>query len=224
MRLICHLSMMSFVCLSLVAEEYKIGEEYVLPLKYPKFSVSGNYDLGRHFHGFADQGLRFKLPNQFGGSLAFEAGLYEYFNAGAQLTFNIPGTTGVPIQLGLSLFAKPYLPLNQRCSLFARVGAGISAAQGNMKSWLMKSSPEVAAPELERVYGEHGFFNTAYGGNAFMTLGIELFPWQLFGFALEGGFRSEIWSERGATDPKVPNNFNYFTYEFPLTLMIHIIL
>jgi hypothetical protein len=198
----------------------------VEPVKYPKFSVALNYNMERNFSGLADKKLRIALANEIGALLTFEAGLYKYFNAGAQLSFGIPPNLSVPLHLGLGLFAKPYFPLGERCSFFSRLGLGISASQGGMKAWLAEKSQRPGASEIKNFFGENQYFDTAFGANAHVSVGFEYFPWPLFGFALEGGVRADIFRERGLAknNKDAPPNFDYVTYEFPLALMIHVIL
>ena len=133
-----------------------------------------------------------------GVNLAFETGLYKYFNAGAQLSFGIPRSLEEPLHLGLGLFAKPYFPIGDRCSIFSLAGAGLSAAQNSMKTWLSERHKQ----EIERVYLYSDYYNTAFGGNVYLSVGIEYFPWPLLGFAFAGGVRAELWRERGLTTQK----------------------
>lgn len=203
-----------------------ITPEEVKPVKYPKFSIALNYNLKRHFQSFADKKLGILLVNEVGVILAFEAGLYKYFNAGAQLSFGIPPSLDVPLHLGLGLFAKPYYPMGPRFSFFSRLGLGISASQGGMKAWLLEKSQRPGASQIKHVFGENKYFGTAFGGNAHVSLGVEYFPWPLLGFALEGGVRADIFRERGLPENSndAPKHFDYITYEFPVSLMMHLIL
>ncbi len=112
----------SFSCSALSLEHpLFIDVEEVKSVEYPKFSVALNYNFERNFHGFADKSLRIGLGYEVGAILAFEAGIYKYFNAGAQLSFGIPPNLEVPLHLGLGLFAKPYFPIGDRCSVFTRI-------------------------------------------------------------------------------------------------------
>ncbi len=45
------------------AQNFGIGDEYVEPLRYPKFSVSRVYQFDRKFNGFADDSLRYDLES-----------------------------------------------------------------------------------------------------------------------------------------------------------------
>lgn len=203
-----------------------IDVEEVRSVHFPKFSVAINYNLERNFHGFADKSLRLNLGYEIGAILAFEAGIYNYFNAGAQLSFGIPPNLDVPLHLGLGLFAKPFFPINEHCSIYSRMGGGISASQGGMKAWLINKSQNPKASEINRVFGENNYYTTAFGGNAHVSIGIEYFPWPLFGLALEAGVQADVFRERGlAKNSKdAPKHFDFVIYEFPLTLMAHIIL
>jgi hypothetical protein len=202
------------------------GDEAVVPIKYPKFSITATYSMARRFYGFADKNIHFGLFNQLGGILSFEAGLYNYFNAGAQLSFGIPKDFEEPIHLALSLFMKPYVPLGKCSSFFSRIGGGISGSQGGMQRWLSKQQTLSGTSEIRRIFPEGKYYNTSFGGNFYINIGLEYFPWPLFGFALEGGVRAEIWRERGLAEknPEAPRNFDYITYEFPLGITVQIIL
>jgi len=216
--LILYLWVFSHSALSLEHPLFITVDE-VKPIEYPKFSVALNYNFERNFHGFADKSLRIGLGYELGAILAFEAGIYKYFNAGAQLSFGIPPNLQVPLHLALGLFVKPYFPLGDRCSIFSRIGAGISASQGGMKAW-------IKAPEINRIFGKNQYYATAFGGNAHASIGIEYFPWPLFGFAFEGGVQADLLRERGVpkNSANAPRHFDFVIYEFPLTLMAHIIL
>lgn len=234
-KVIIYILLVYWPALSVLAgDEVGIGQETVRPLKYPKFSLSGDYNIGKRFLGFADSGLRFNLPPRFGAALSFEAGLHKYFNAGALVGFNIPTDIvryGEPLHYRLSLFAKPYFSLSDRIGFFARVGGGISASSGSMNGWLARF-PD-AKTKLQSVYrGAHYSFSS-FGGNAFATLGLEFFPVSRVGLALEAGIRADIFyakkeEYRGFSDegtkPSGPSWLSYLLYEFPLGLTLHIIL
>lgn len=218
-------------------EELALGEETIKPLKYPKFSLSADYNLNRKYHGFADSSLRINLENRLSAALSFEAGLYKYFNAGALVGFNIPTgiAKGEPLHYRLDLFAKPYVALGERFSLFSRLGAGISAAQGNLLQYLSQKNDSNQAT-LQKVFLGTQYEHFAFGGNAFAVAGFEYFPWSRFGLVFEAGMRAEIlrnnksthqWgreklAERGVKE--APSSFSYLIYEFPIGLMLHIIL
>src|SRR5690348_7667450 len=89
------------------SQEIAIGEEKILPVRYPKASIQFDYNIKRKFHGFADPKLNFDLKDQFSINLSFEAGLLKYFNAGGIFGLDIEK----PMSFRLSLFAKPYLAI-----------------------------------------------------------------------------------------------------------------
>lgn len=224
-----------WLSLPLIGEsEVPLGEETIQPLKYPKFSLSMDYNLGRKFHDFADPKLREDLANQFGGALSFEAGLYEYFNAGAIFSVNMAKLTKLePLHIRLSLFGKPYIALTDRFGVFGRVGAGISSAISvfAMNGYLSQEGSSTIKRELKRVYKEGSYSMIAYGANTFASLGVEYFPFSRFGLALEAGIRAEFFRASKTnnlftrkTDARAPSALCYMIYEFPISLMLHIIL
>jgi len=217
------------------AEPLGIGQEKVIPIMYPKFSLTGDYSMARKFIGLADSKLRENLDNEFGSALSFEAGLYKYFNAGALFSFNMPTniTKSLPFHLRLSLFAKPLIPLGERVSFFSRVGGGISSiiCHPSLNYKLAAKGSEAIRAEIERVYDEQSYDAFGFGGNAFASIGIEYFPFSRVGLALEGGIRAEIVSAKKNPPPPrmppkqaTPNWLSYFVYGFPVSLTLQIIL
>lgn len=215
-------------------EPIAIGQETIIPIYYPKFSLGGDYNVGRKFHGFRDEKLREKLGNEISTSLSFEAGLLKYFNAGALIGFNVPNFKLLePLHVRLALFGKPFIGLGERVSLFSRMGVGIGWALclPGMKRYLEMEGSSMIKEELKRVY-EDGTYNfLGLGLNTLLTAGIEYFPWSRVGFAFEGGIRAEFLTAKktkpllgGEISATAPKWFNYMIYEFPLGLMVHIIL
>jgi hypothetical protein len=221
----------------LAKDDLDLGSEYIKPLKYPKFSISADYNMFRRFHGFADSGLRYKLDNNFGVALSFETGLYKYFNAGAIFAANIPTeiTKSEPLHMRFALFAKPYYPITKNFSVFSRVGGGISTTIGSMIERLRGfNSPELN-PSLERVYQGQRYALMGPGILGMATVGVEYFMFSRFGLAFETGIRVEAFYvskgseliERfaGANRAGVgKNSFTYMIYEIPLMLTLHVIL
>jgi len=216
-------------------DDLDLGSEYIKPLKYPKFSISTDYNMFRRFHGFADSGLRYKLNNNFGVALSFETGLYKYLNAGAIFAANIPTEFTEPLHLRFALFAKPYYPITKNFSVFSRLGGGISTTIGSMMERLRGfNSPELS-PSLQRIYNgqQYGLMGPGIFGMA--TVGVEYFPFSRFGLAFETGLRLETFYvskgseliERYAGANKAGagrNSFTYMVYEMPLMLTLHVIL
>lgn len=217
--------------------EAGIGEEYITPLSYPKFSILGDYDMARNFYGFADPSLRYKLGGQhFGAGMSFEAGLCQYFNAGAFFSIDSAhlDPEGEPILMRFALFGKPYLPLGDRFGIFARVSGGIASSlmmSGDMKAYLRYIQPDALA-DLARVYKGQPYTSGHYGGMGSATIGIEYFPFSRMGVALEWGIRASIYRTSrnmlflGKVNdvPGAPNAFNFMIYEMPLSLTLQAIL
>lgn len=183
------------------AEEIKIGEEYIEPLKYPKFSLGLDYALNSQARKLEKSAPINKIEREFAGLLSIETGLYKYLNGGALFSINFPAKKD-PMRVRLALFAKPYIPLGERFSLFARLGGGLGG-------WLVGGSPGAAT-------------------NFLATVGLEVFPFSRFGIALEGGWRGEVvmvnTTEHGTDGPSKQSTSFFFAHEIPLSLNLHIIL
>lgn len=183
------------------SEEVEIGKESIEPLNYSKFSLASEYSSLRRQKNFADVGPTSELPNQFAFALLFEAPLYKFMNAGGIFSVNIPPTLTHPIHLRLALFAKPFIPMGERFSLFARAGGGIGAM----------------------------FAGIAVGGgvHALTNVGIEYFPFSRLGIAVEYGVRAELMraSLLDLGKDKEQGDAKYLiSYEMPLTLSINLVL
>lgn len=138
-----------------------------------------------------------------------------------------------PLHLRLSLFGKPYFALNNRFAVFGRLGMGISSAMTplGMKFYLEQKSSDQTLMALNRVYKQGSYSAFAAGGNVIASLGVEYFPFSRVGIAFEAGIRAEIFRASRTqnlltrkTDTKAPLSFWYMTYEYPISLMLHIIL
>ncbi len=214
------------------AQNFGIGDEYVEPLRYPKFSVSGVYQFDRKFNGFADDSLRYDLKSKFDTILSFEAGLLKYFNAGALFGAGISGF-GQPIQFRFGLFAKPYYGFGDRVAIFGRFAGGLAIE-------MHMGIPGAARTYYgtlnqindQRIFKNQVYDGPSYGGFGSATIGIEVFPFSRFGIAIEGGIRGTVLHSSknwpGVTKNKdladVPSSFNYLLYEFPLMATLHFIL
>jgi hypothetical protein len=222
------------------AEEFGIGEEYIEPLKYPKFFLTADYAFGRSFHGFDDKALRYELDKSKNVAIGFEAGLLKYLNAGAMLSFNIPEFRRLePVHYRFAFFAKPFYQFTNNFGVFARFGAGISSTLGLIKYHLIYNHHERAAV-LERVYKNQNYSEFGPGALGMATVGLEYFPLSRFGISLEAGFRAEaFYLEKGGLIEALgdeigpgkinragmgPNSFTYMIYEWPVALTLHIIL
>lgn len=231
--------MASLISCTLVAlDEVGIGQEYVTPLSYPKFSLSADHSISRHYQSFADSSFRLKLPNRFGTALSFETGLLKYLNAGALFTASMSQfmAKDEPIDLRLGLFIKPLIPIGNRFALFSRAALGGSLPLGmfqkNPISFLGNVSEEFR-PTYETVYKGQNYQGSPYGGFGSAAIGIEFFPISRLGLALEWGIRSDFitmsrknsLANKGPEDkPGAPQSFNYMMYEMPLMLTLHAIL
>jgi hypothetical protein len=180
------------------ADEVAIGKERIEPLKYPKFSLTYEYDFFRKMRTLGDDASTSDLRNQQGIALSFEASLYKYLNAGAAFTVNIPSILKDPVHLRLALFAKPFIPLGERFDLFARLGFGL----GGMLAGLAAGAAVHSAG----------------------SVGIEYFPWSRLGLALEYGLRAELIRLTAITDKENSNAKWLAIYETPVAMTLHLIL
>ncbi len=236
-KLLCIITFL-FCCISNLYAETKMDleEEFIKPLRYPKFSIMGDYNLVRHFHGFADKALRHSLENYFGATLAFESGLYKYLNAGALFSFTIPQSLKDSAHMRFALFAKPYIPITNNFSIFTRFGGGLTSSAGS--SILLKlndyKSPAFTSA-LMRIYEGQQYSSFAPGALAMASIGFEYFPFSRLGLLFEAGIRAEIFyaskgdmlleSALGKNDAsKGLKALAYMTYEVPLALTLNIIL
>lgn len=216
---------------SMLAQDYGIGKEYIAPLHYPKFSITGEYEVNRKFHGFADPSLRMDLERRFDGTLSMEAGLFKYFNAGANFGGSIQSFKK-PVHLRLGLFAKPILPLGERFAFFARLQAGISVDLAFYPAAMEFYSSFDNDGNFTRVYKGQRYAGLPFSGFGSATAGIEFFPFSRLGFALEWGIRATLLHTRRymplVSDPPIvkgaPDSFNFMTYELPVMATLHIII
>lgn len=219
------------------AQDDMLGQEFIKPLKYPKFSLSGDYNLLRRFHGFADPALRANLKNAFGATLSFETGLYKYFNAGALFSAFIPAEflKSEPVHIRFALFAKPYYPITNNFAVFGRITGGISTAMGMMMGYIGETHSSDLNQALRKVYQGQQYSLMAPGIVGSATIGLEYFPFSRFGLAFETGIRVETFfvlkgnaliehfTEKNQSGVG-PRSFNYMVYEIPLALTLHFIL
>lgn len=215
---------------ALCAQE-SIGEEIVVPLNFPKFSLTGEYNLNRKFHGFTDERLRSDINRRFDSTLAFEAGLLKYFNAGGLFGVGISGFQE-PISIRMGLFAKPFVPLGDRFALFSRISGGLAvdlAFYPYAHDYYASFDKE---ENFKRVFKGQSYNGVPFGGFGSATLGLEVFPFSRFGVALEWGIRASIfhnrksmWLVKAPSDiPGAPGSFNFMIYEFPFMLTLHVII
>lgn len=227
----------------LQAEEFGIGEEYIKPLSYPKFSIAADYSMNRKYHGFESDAMRYDLDNNFATSMSFEAGLVKYFNAGAILSVNIADFSNIePLHIGFALFGKPYLPLGNRLALFGRLSAGIAASIFNPIEYM---TTKIQTKDFYETYGTSRKYGLAgYGGLGSATIGIEFFPLSRIGLAIEWGIKATLirvskgnalegagggpggqFGGGGPQEPESPHPaINYMVYEMPFSLTLHAIL
>ncbi|HXW53258.1 MAG TPA: hypothetical protein VEL47_04040 [Myxococcota bacterium] len=235
MRFIQLVLMSILLCSSLDASSHDlgIGDEYIAPLRYPRALIGADYMINRRFHGFADSALRTPLKNQFSGSLAFEAGLVKYFNAGAFFAGNVSNMIKAePLFMRMGVFAKPYIGLGERVSIFSRCAAGLAwGAFGNYAAHLLGLYPEMK-DEVDRVYKGQAYSSGPYGFFGQASIGIEYFPFSRVGLALEFGVRASLYrasrnillQEKVEDVPGAPSAFNFMVYELPAGLTLQIIL
>lgn len=220
-----------------LAQAEDIGEEYIQPLKYPKLSLMGEYGIWRNYQGFSKE-LHAPLPNEWGGGIGIDVGLYRYMNAGVLFSNNFASdikTDRSPFYIRVALFAKPFIPIGNRFSIFSRIGGGFSVAVSNMLEHLYRTGSNEVVERLHRVYKNQDYAELAPGANAMVSLGIEAFPFTRFGLSLEWVVRAEYFycsrgsavkelMEESKSDPLAPNTFHYLKFDAPIFLNFHIIL
>lgn len=175
-----------------------IGKERIKPHDYPKFAFSVEFDVLRKVKILGENGSTRDLRDQHGYTLAFEASLYKYLNAGAAFTVNIPSIITDPVNLRLGLFAKPFIPLHERVDVFARVGGGL----GGMMAGILVGA----------------------AGHAMGSLGIEYFPLSRLGLAVEYGLRAELIRARPLGNNSDGKATMMMFYETPIALSLLMIL
>lgn len=219
------------------SDDEGIGQEYIKSSKYPKFSLSGEYNFLRHGKFLGEKGIASDIGGAWGGSLSIEVGLYKYMNAGAIFSTTIGDirTNAEPLHFRFSLFAKPLVSIKDRVIFFGRFGGGLSVMAANPKFHFINIGTTATQNRILELYGEspmsHSMLNP--GGNAFATVGAEFFPFSRVGIALEWGIRADLYYIKNETmleqiiklgDKKSGPSIKYLGYDMPLTLTVHIIL
>jgi hypothetical protein len=216
--------------------ETDIGEEYITPLTYPKFSITGDYSLKRFYRGFADNSLHYSLENRFGVALSFEVATLKYMTAGALFTVSFSKKSKKePTDLRLGLFLKPYMPLGDRFSFFGRLVGGLTltlASKGMIVDYLSNTTMSFK-DNYDIVFKGQKYMGTPFGGFGAATVGIDFFPLSRLGLAFEWGIRADAMhmgknnvyeNEKPEIILGAPSSFNYMMYEMPLSLTLHVIL
>lgn len=209
--------------------EIAIGSEYILPLKYPKASITGDFVFNQEFLGFADPALRSRgnLTNKFGVGAAFETGLYKYLNAGGGISASIPHARNEPFHMRAMIFAKPLIPIGERVSVYARIGGGLAWASKGSLLFELKQD-ESFSESYDRVYKDQEYHEEHFGGVGVATVGAEWFFLSRLGIAVEFGIRTSIFRhtinwwfvDEKPRVPGTPSGINYMVYEFPLSVTI----
>jgi hypothetical protein len=225
---------MATICFSSVRadDEVAIGEEFIEPIRFAKFSMALGYGMGRVFRSTRDWSLHADLPRKFETIFAYEAGIYQYLNAGGMFSTRISRLKNdEPMQIRLGLFAKPFIPIGNRVALFSKLLGGMAVD--------VAINPDASAyyggfnkPHYDRVYLGQNYAGFPFGIFGSATLGIEVFPFSRMGIAFEWGFRASILRTHRnvpqitevAEVANAPSAFNFVVYEMPITLMLHLIL
>lgn len=215
------------------AEEIRLGEEYIEPVRFPRFSLSGEYVMTRKFLGFSSSDLRADLGNRFESVLLFEANIYKYFNAGGLFSCSFSAIKkGEPLAFKFGMFAKPFFPLGSRVALYARVSAGLAvdiAFGGGAASYY---GEQVGKSVMDRVYLGQEYKGWPAGAFGAATIGIEAFPLSRLGLAFEWGIRSTVelamksmpMMQEIKDVPGAPGVFSFMYYEMPLMFTLHYII
>lgn len=218
-----------------VEQEEAIGEEYITPLTYPKFSLGGSYLFNRRFHGFADPALRYGINSIYSTTLGMEVGLYRYMNAGGQFNVDMAEVKkGEPISMSLTLFAKPYISIGERISLFMRMGGGLSYGFNTVSNILdyLSQNYSLYSSDIQRVYKGQNYMSSLYGGQGMASVGIDVYPFSRVGISFEFGIRASLMRahrnvpllQNPSNVQEAPSALNVLLYEMPLALSINAIL
>lgn len=216
---------------TMAERDVEIGEEYIVPLRFPKFSLSGEYVYGRKFHGFADDSLRTDLRSRYETALSFEAGLVKFFNAGALFSISMSEISkSEPMALRMGLFGKPLIPLGNRVAIFGRLSVGVAVDIAFNPAIFYYATANRAA--FDNVYHSQRYDGWPFGGFGSATIGLEAFPFSRFGLSVEWGIRASLFhSLKNAllfnpppNIPGAPDSFNFMYYEMPIMATLHIIL
>jgi hypothetical protein len=192
--------------------------------------LTGEYEINRKFHGFADPSLRGDIERRLVGTIAFEAGLVKYFNAGALFGVAI-NSFNKPMHFRLGLFAKPYLPLGERFALFTRLAAGIAIDMAIFPS-AKDYYASLDKADFDRVFKGQLYQGLPFGGFGSATIGLEVFPFTRVGIALEWGIRATLLHgqknmllmDKVEDKSGAPNSFNYMLHELPVMATLHLII
>lgn len=241
--------LMPFICCLLVhltaSSESDLGKETIEPLRFPKFTISGEYAVLRKMRAFNGSDFKRSPNNAVGLDLHAEAGLLKNLNAGFSLSF----TKSDPFLLGtnifrMGLFLKPYLPIGNYISVFSRLGLGPSASIGTEASAYKlligmggDGAPPEGLKEFFHSYGTTTYWPFAAGFNGSATLGIEVFFSSRVALFAETGIRADmLWAKKAkasaytkfddkpASGNPSPNWFHYVIYDMPIIAGVHVIL
>lgn len=219
------------------AEDVGIGQEQIKSIRFPKISVSADYNLNRYGKFLGESEISSKIEGAWGFGLAFDVGLLKYLNAGAGFSTTIGNVMKhkEPIQTRLTLFAKPIIPINERMTIFGRFGGGLSVMFLNPHMHFATVADASVKRNLKATYGDQDYGLINPGGNALATVGIEFFPFSRMGLALEWGIQADIYYisktkfieqvlGKETVTKNAPNAIKYLAFEMPLTLTLHFIL
>jgi hypothetical protein len=211
-----------FLSIKILGEDIPLGEERILPLRFPKLSLSFDYPRARQLVGFSAGERRGKINNILSATLNFETGLFENFNAGAGFTYTIPFIRHLEDGNGYIMrfffLGKPYIALSERISLFAKFSIGLDAGL-LPESQLVKDQAKRLLRQTSHLFG--------FGANGAAMLGAEFFPLSRLGLFIEAGIRCDYMVFRPfavAQATSVNNTITYMIYDFPINMGLHFIL
>lgn len=226
-----------FIAASAASEEIAIGQEHIKPNRFPKISFAGEYNVFRHGKFLGESDIATDIDPAFGAAVFFDVNLLKYLNAGAGFSSTIGNLRKdrEPVHLRFSLFAKPIFAINDRITIFSRIGGGLSIMGSSPLYHFKRIGSGALKRQLGEIYGSQGYALASPGINGMATIGVEYFPFSRFGFAFEWGIRTDLYYsgrsnligdiiEQDLSDAKAPSSIKYFGFEMPLALTVHVIL
>lgn len=222
----------SLLCgINLLAADVEKEYDLIEPLRSSTISFTGEYEINRRFHGFADKNLRHGIERRFDGTLSFEKGWGNYVNGGVLVGFGI-SDFAKPLHVRTGIFLRPYFPLGERFALFTRVSTGLGvdfAFNPSAKDYYGSFDD---GENFEHVYKGQKYVGLPFGGFGAASLGLDFFPFARFGVGIEWGIRATLmygtknllFAHKVEEKSGAPNSFSFMLYELPIMLSFHVVI
>jgi hypothetical protein len=211
-----------------------LGTETITPLRFPKFTIGGEFNVLRNLNIFNGSSIKKSLHFSYGLNIFGEMELIDYLNTGFafSLTASHPFKEGSNI-MRLGMFLKPYFPLNDRTSFFGRLTLGPSlTVLQELNAYDFNPTLE-GGNKIEDIYGDQSYWPMAWGFHSIASVGMEFFITNRIGLLIESAFRFDmLWANQTPLvrfiDPSRPHKpgpslLHYLIYDVPLVLSMHII-